>query len=112
MFAEKPDERFRARMRERHDEMIIIALIIIFDYDRRDAQAAVSKMMSALPEQVRERADHEDPASVAARIAGKSPTALAEEAYANRVKQYDAEVRPEFERRALDDYNTRGKPKS
>jgi len=111
MFIERPDERFRTRMHARHDAMTVHALMMIFRFTQSDAESAVAQMMGELPAQIRDRAGHEDPTSLAARIAGKSPTDLTKEPYIDLVKRYDLEVRPNFELEALDDYNTHIKPK-
>jgi hypothetical protein len=80
-------------------------------FQRYAAERAVSQMVDNLPEQLRDRAGHEDPTSLAAGLAGKSPTDLTTEPYVDLVKRYDAEIRPEFEQNALADYDGHVEPK-
>jgi hypothetical protein len=111
MFVERPDERFRSRMQTRYEQMTVRALTDIFGWKQYDAERAVGQLMDDLPAPVRERGGHEDPTSLAARIAGKAPTDLARAPYADRVAEYDAKVRPDFEKEAVEDYNKHVKPK-
>src|ERR1700730_866266 len=89
------------RRHARHVEMTVRALTTIFDFTQDDAKRAVATLINDLPAQVRDRGSHEDPTSLAARLAGKPPSDLTQEPYIDRVRRYAAEVRPEFERAAL-----------
>jgi hypothetical protein len=110
MVTQQPDAKFFARMRARHHEMTVAALVKIFEWREEDADKAVYLATSDLPEAEREVADHEDPASLAAIIDGKNPRILLEEPYLSRAQAYDTEVRPKYTEDSLDDYNKNIKP--
>lgn len=110
MFIEQPDESFRERMHQRHDAMTVRALMTIFDWEQRDAENAVAEMVSHFAGPLRDRLNHEGPINLAARIAGTQPTDLTQEPFIDKVRKYDDEVRPEFEKAAFDDYRNNVEP--
>ena len=110
MFVEQPDNAYVERMRKRHADMTARALVMIFQYGERDATGAVAKLMDQVKGPSRDRLVHEGPVNLAARIAHTPTTDLLKQPYAERIKRYNIEVRPFFEKEAQDDYDKNVRP--
>src|SRR6266849_1223957 len=113
MFVELMPRRSRERMHELHARMPARALTVIFQFanEAADHQVVICHhtFFFQAEDGIRDQILHEDPVNLAAEIAGR-PTALTEEPFAERVKYYDAEVRPSFEKEAAEFYDKKVTP--
>jgi len=113
MFVELQDKATRRRMREIHAQMTVVALNMIFEYDERDGKSIVADLHARSAKISRRQLDqllHDDPVSLAARIAKVSPTELEREPFPARIAYYNAQIRPAFEKIALEDFEAQMKP--
>jgi len=110
LFAERPDTAFRQRMRDRHEAMTAEALVVLFEWSPARAESAVAEMVGRLDTSLRDRLVHEGPLNLAARIAKVPPARLAMEPFVERVRRYNAEVRPRYNKEAAADYDKHIKP--
>ena len=97
MFVELQHPNSRDAMYANHTRMTVDALVMNFEFDRASAEAAVSSIWAQFaeaPGSTRDRLVHEDPVNLATEIAKKHWTDLEKAAFADRLKAYNASVRP------------------
>ena len=113
MYFELLDEGARKATYRLHAEMIEAALVGIFAFDERKAKTSVAALLECYadaPMRERDFFVHEDPVNLAAEIAEKPDDVFDVKPFAERLKYYNEQVRPDFDRRAEEIYNTKVKP--